>query len=651
MAYRTSNPPQRISRNSDGSRPHVWSYIDNDPLATVLAPGYFADADNLGMRKRDIILYADSSNDYAAATLTVSGISDGAATVKGAVSASSGSTSFTTRAAAVTWMAANDVPDGFVAFVGNLAYVASTGATAIADMPGWVPVNTPTALHWGADNTGATNAIPAVSAMVDYLQSIGGGRGIIPAGTYLWVGSMAFHAYDKIILEGEGNATKLVRTGNRTAAAIRFYGGSNNRVRHIKIDCAGYAGRGFYLGDMYSGIEDCECINCPDRPFGLNGGSNTVYGLDSEGRTSEEAGFTSATFFPVGCFITQSRSDRSGNTAFSQKQMPYSSITFNTALNTYSEAFTIDKCDYSVVSGNVAIDCALVDTQQFPDLDAGSGYLTAGGGGVGGVGIDGSDGARFIGNTILGVQTTTATRNDRTKAAINFVNNIGAAFTCTVSGSHIADAKCGIYVKDIAAGAAGENFRHLLGPNTFEDIGTAAGSGSAFFGAVWIEAGAGNLQVAGNSQRGGSMLITDLTANSWVENPDETTFTPVLKFGGASTGITYAASGQRGRFQRQGRLITFAINIVLTSKGSATGGLTISGLPAVCDANAITMFGGILFNNPGASGVAQPFGQIVGGTSEITLYNDRSLAAAVTQLDDTNVTDTTSIVIQGSYEV
>jgi hypothetical protein len=54
-------------------------------------------------------------------------------------------------------------------------------------------------------------------------------------------------------------------------------------------------------------------------------------------------------------------------------------------------------------------------------------------------------------------------------------------------------------------------------------------------------------------------------------------FTPVLAIGGSTTGITYAT--QLGRYCRVGGAVNFSIDIALTSKGAATGGVTISGLP------------------------------------------------------------------------
>lgn len=54
-------------------------------------------------------------------------------------------------------------------------------------------------------------------------------------------------------------------------------------------------------------------------------------------------------------------------------------------------------------------------------------------------------------------------------------------------------------------------------------------------------------------------------------------FTPVLNFGGASTGITY--STQFGKYNQVGNLVFYTFAIQLTSQGSSTGNAGISGFP------------------------------------------------------------------------
>ncbi len=425
---------------------------------------------------------------------------------------------YPTRAGFVAWATGRTPTAGLVMRAASYAYRYTGAGTTISDLPGWVPYGTVTALHWGADTTGATSAVAAVSAMIDYVNSLGGGLAMMPAGTYLWPTSLTKQGLSKVILQGEGNATKILRTGNlATSSAIRFWGGSNNRIRRLLIDCAGYAGRGILLNERYSGVEDCDCNNCPDRPFGMNGGGNTTYGLDSLGRNSDDAGFTTPTFFPIGCYLENCRVTNAGATAFSQKQMPHSRIQRCFATTVYSEGITIDKSDYCVASGNMLVDCALTTGNAWPDLDAGTGFLPAGGGGVGAVGIDGSTGSRFVKNTIIGVNSDIPNRNNRLRVAISFVNNIQAANGCQVEGNYISDAKAGVWLKGTVSGATGNNFRHIIAGNVFDTVGTGAGTGIAQFGAVWIDAGCTDNMITGNTQIGGTPLITGASSANIID--------------------------------------------------------------------------------------------------------------------------------------
>lgn len=58
---------------------------------------------------------------------------------------------------------------------------------------------------------------------------------------------------------------------------------------------------------------------------------------------------------------------------------------------------------------------------------------------------------------------------------------------------------------------------------------------------------------------------------------EEGTWTPAVAFGGASVGVTYAA--RQGRYTKVGRAVTVSFYILLSSKGSSAGNLSVTGLP------------------------------------------------------------------------
>ena len=61
-----------------------------------------------------------------------------------------------------------------------------------------------------------------------------------------------------------------------------------------------------------------------------------------------------------------------------------------------------------------------------------------------------------------------------------------------------------------------------------------------------------------------------------------TLFTPILDFGGGTTGITYAT--QTGAYVKIGAMVFFNVAIILTNKGSSTGICNIHNLPFAINA-------------------------------------------------------------------
>ncbi|MBM7045456.1 hypothetical protein [Rhizobium lusitanum] len=118
-------------------------------------------------------------------------------------------------------------------------------------------------------------------------------------------------------------------------------------------------------------------------------------------------------------------------------------------------------------------------------------------------------------------------------------------------------------------------------------------------------------------------------------------WTPILAFGGGSTGITY--STQSGTWQRIGPFIYVSFTITLTSKGSSTGAATVSGLPIA------TSSGGSLLIVAGSNFVTQSptFGVIAAGTTSASIGVAGSTGPVA--LTDTNFSATTSLTMSGVY--
>lgn len=88
------------------------------------------------------------------------------------------------------------------------------------------------------------------------------------------------------------------------------------------------------------------------------------------------------------------------------------------------------------------------------------------------------------------------------------------------------------------------------------------------------------LQGASRQTGTGITFPAALNASSDVNTLDdyeETTFTPAVTFGGGSTGVTYSA--RSGRARKVGQIVYAEGYMALTSKGSSTGVIGVSGFP------------------------------------------------------------------------
>lgn len=125
-----------------------------------------------------------------------------------------------------------------------------------------------------------------------------------------------------------------------------------------------------------------------------------------------------------------------------------------------------------------------------------------------------------------------------------------------------------------------------------------------------------------------------------------TSWTPTLRFGGGSTGITY--STQTGSYFRIGPVIFFSFTIALTNKGSSTGAATVAGLPVTvgtsptCSGGAFT----ITYTAGYSSVILEP----AAATTTLNL-NQAGSGVAYTNLTNTNFANTSLIGGSGFYYV
>lgn len=118
----------------------------------------------------------------------------------------------------------------------------------------------------------------------------------------------------------------------------------------------------------------------------------------------------------------------------------------------------------------------------------------------------------------------------------------------------------------------------------------------------------------------------------------ETSWTPAIAFGGASVGVTYTT--QVGQYLTLGYFVAALFNVVLSSKGSSTGSMTLS-LPVT--AGGTNRVGSVIITNyVNLTGVTtQPFGSIAAGATTANILVAASTTVA--NVADTNTTNAGAI--------
>jgi hypothetical protein len=136
--------------------------------------------------------------------------------------------------------------------------------------------------------------------------------------------------------------------------------------------------------------------------------------------------------------------------------------------------------------------------------------------------------------------------------------------------------------------------------------------------------------------------LTDEVGSGFAVFSNSTTYTPVITFGGGSTGITYGF--QTGFYTITGRICTFTGSITLTNKGSSTGAAAIS-IPNVSRTSAAQL---ITIAAANVTYTGAIYSQINSATS-VALINTQVSAGALANITDTGFSNTSTITVSGSY--
>jgi hypothetical protein len=129
-----------------------------------------------------------------------------------------------------------------------------------------------------------------------------------------------------------------------------------------------------------------------------------------------------------------------------------------------------------------------------------------------------------------------------------------------------------------------------------------------------------------------------------------TSFTPALNFGGGTTGITYVV--QSGAYVRVASMVFFTISIQLSSKGSSTGNMQVSGLPFACNASWPTGGENIYpVKSDFVTYSGNVYADLTAGSSSFAIVQQITAAGHPSILQETAITNAGELSFCGAYSL
>lgn len=483
-----------------------------------------------------------------------------------------------------------DIPD----------YAASNGATLIGYIQGGTgSVARTTAsklqesvsvIDFGADPTGVTDSTTAIQAAINAVNAAGGGIVLAPAGTYIHT---SLSMKPKVRLVGQGQETTIFKSSH-TGYGLKMLSTINSSI------------------SVQTSVENMQFWN--------TNASNADAGYADVGGSFVNLFNVKFNGFKYGVIFDQTELATIRQCQF--------------AGNIRSGLWLVNGAEYTV--GALGLFTNRIDVSECQFNEGASAYCVIDDGGY----AHSFDNNNYNGglNSILvaAAEPISITNSEfESAASTNIIFSNISAGGVTVGQSINALLQSNIIVPQSAQSCISS----VSGPSELVLINNSFGNSTA---AKIIGLSSVNRFIdIGNHVLGGPYFTG--TPTNQFRDLDTGTFTPVVSFGGASVGITYTT--QLGKYTRVGNVVTYTIQINLSSKGSSTGSMQISGLP-------YTSISGITQSaNPGfATGIVTATsigGWITTGSSVIQLQNSQVNYSAT--LTDANVSNTTVMYFTGSY--
>lgn len=177
---------------------------------------------------------------------------------------------------------------------------------------------------------------------------------------------------------------------------------------------------------------------------------------------------------------------------------------------------------------------------------------------------------------------------------------------------------------------------------------TGSGADGLTLSSTDVTVASGDL-LFGTSGKGINLGVTSNTDSNTLDDYEEGTFTPSITFGGGSTGIAYTSGRQSGIYTKIGNCVNISIHLQMTSKGSSTGSVQVTGLPFTADSNDHYIPSAVWIQSMASMSGGFPTFRVMTNSSVMDCYQlSSNTFSAIT---NSNCTDTTAFQINAKYFV
>ena len=192
-------------------------------------------------------------------------------------------------------------------------------------------------------------------------------------------------------------------------------------------------------------------------------------------------------------------------------------------------------------------------------------------------------------------------------------------------------------VNDSVTGAKIENNPTIAGNLTVSGTSTLTGNATA----------SGTLTSTGLVTASAGVAIGGTGSANTLDDYEEGSFTPSVTFGSGSSGVTYSSSRRIGKYTKIGNCVEYFIHVELTSKGSSTGAVQITGLPFTVVGNQHYIPGAVFIASMASLTDGAPIFRAQTSTTVLDCYQiSNSSYAGIT---NSNYTNSTGVQVSGKY--